>query len=130
MTSALLTPIAPTIRCLDLSDEYPEIGRIYLRSLTLEEKTRFELSNRHKHLSPEWVAAEETRAAELLTKTVCDEQGNLLMKATDAIQLQKQPARLLTIIYEAACRQSGLVLSQSIYAAIEAAEKKSVMTGS
>lgn len=129
MSHPLLTPAKRRILTLDLTEFAPEIGTVYLRSLTAQEKVRYELGNREKYGSPEWARAEESRSAELLVLTVCDATGQPLLTATDAIALAGQDGRVIQILVEAVYRHCGLQLSQGIFAAIADAEKKSLTTG-
>lgn len=126
----LVQPAVTRYVTIDLTDYFPKIGSLRLRSLSAAEKTRYELGNREKHGSPEWVESQISRESELICLMAVDENGRPLFKATDALALMEQDGKLIEILYQAALRHAGLTLDKSIFDAIEAAEKKSPPTGS
>lgn len=130
MSHPLLSPIPVRYKLLDLSELFPTIGTIRLRSLTTTEKLKYELGNRHKLGSEEYVAAELTRPAELLCLVCVDEAGRPLFTATDAIALSQQDGKLIEILCQTAMLHVGLSIERSIFADLEAAEKKSQTIGS
>lgn len=130
MLHPLVQPQPIRYLALDVSEYYPRIGTVRMRSLSAKEKASFELGNRAKHLSEEWCQAEITRQCELLCLVVVGEDDRLALSLTDALQLAENDGRLIEMLYQAACRHVGLVLDKSIYEAIAVAEKKSLTTGS
>lgn len=80
---------------------------VFVRSLTGEERDRFEQSNLVKEGKTLEVKLFNVRA-KLVALALCDEQGNSIMDESDAAWLGGKSAGAISTLYDAAARLSGI----------------------
>lgn len=82
-------------------------GDVYVRSLTGEERDRFEQSNLVKEGKSLEVRLFNVRA-KLVALAMCDEHGNSILDEGDAVWLGGKSAGAISTLYDVAARLSGI----------------------
>lgn len=105
-----------------LTPEWPDMGDIYVRSMTGKSRDSYEgaiyLAEQNAKKTGKGSRLDNLRA-NMMVASACDEDGNLLFDAADAEWLGDKSAAVLDRIYDAANKLSGISAED-----IEEMEKK------